>query len=45
MKSTLFASVVALVAQRVAGHALFQQLWVDGVDKISLPGYILETTG
>jgi len=36
MKSGLFALVAALAAEQVAGHALFQQLWVDGEDMISL---------
>ncbi|KAI0835228.1 lytic polysaccharide monooxygenase [Hypoxylon sp. FL0890] len=31
MKSTIFATVAAL-ATNVAGHATFQDLWVDGVD-------------
>jgi lytic cellulose monooxygenase (C1-hydroxylating) len=34
MKSTVLA---VLAAQQVAGHALFQQLWVDGQDMISFP--------
>ncbi|KAI1103491.1 glycoside hydrolase [Jackrogersella minutella] len=33
MKLTLFATVTALSATRVAGHATFQDLWIDGVDK------------
>lgn len=38
MKSTTIISLVAaLAAQQVAGHATFQQLWVDGVDEISSP--------
>jgi hypothetical protein len=42
MKS--FASVIlaALAAKEVAGHALFQDLWVDGVDMISLPFLVLD---
>ncbi|KAI2629304.1 lytic polysaccharide monooxygenase [Hypomontagnella submonticulosa] len=32
MKSTIFAAVAALGATRVAGHATFQDLWVNGVD-------------
>ena len=35
MKSTLIAAVAALAVAEVNGHALFQQLWVDGVDQIS----------
>jgi hypothetical protein len=35
MKSTFAATLVALAANEVAGHALFQQLWVDGTDYIS----------
>lgn len=31
MKTYLLAS--ALVIQQAAGHALFQQMWVNGVDK------------
>lgn len=37
MKSTFAAALAALAAQKVAGHATFQQLWVDGTDYISLP--------
>jgi hypothetical protein len=33
MKNILFASALAI--QQVAGHALFQDLWVNGVDKAS----------
>ena len=32
MKSTTYALSAALAATSVAGHALFQQLWVAGVD-------------
>lgn len=32
MKSTFVAALAALAANEVAGHAMFQQLWVDGVD-------------
>ncbi|KAK3342103.1 glycosyl hydrolase family 61-domain-containing protein [Lasiosphaeria hispida] len=32
MKSTFVTAVAALAANKVAGHALFQQLWVDGTD-------------
>jgi len=32
MKSTLAAALAALAVQEVAGHATFQQLWVDGTD-------------
>jgi lytic cellulose monooxygenase (C1-hydroxylating) len=35
MKSITFAAVAAVAAQKVAGHALFQQLWVDGVDMVT----------
>ncbi len=35
MKSTFFSVLAALAAREVAGHAIFQQLWVDGVDMIS----------
>jgi lytic cellulose monooxygenase (C1-hydroxylating) len=35
MKSTFVAALTALAAREVAGHALFQQLWVDGTDYIS----------
>ncbi|OBT86921.1 hypothetical protein VE02_04414 [Pseudogymnoascus sp. 03VT05] len=36
MKSTTVISLIAaLAAQQVAGHATFQDLWVDGVDEIS----------
>ena len=36
MKS-LSVILAALAAREVAAHALFQQLWVDSVDMISLP--------
>jgi lytic cellulose monooxygenase (C1-hydroxylating) len=32
MKSLTFAACMALLAQNIAAHATFQQLWVDGVD-------------
>lgn len=32
MKSTFVAALSALAAREVAGHATFQQLWVDGTD-------------
>lgn len=32
MKSTIYAAVIALAANKVAGHATWQQLWVEGVD-------------
>jgi hypothetical protein len=34
MKSSLLSAVVVLAAQHVAGHAIFQELWVNGVDQI-----------
>jgi hypothetical protein len=37
MKSSIAAVLVALGASRVAAHATFQALWVNGVDYISLP--------
>ena len=37
MKSTTFAALAATAARTVAGHAIFQQLWVDGVDMMSNP--------
>ena len=37
MKSILFTTLAAFFAQQVAGHATFQQLWVNGQDMISLP--------
>ncbi|KAI0381672.1 lytic polysaccharide monooxygenase [Hypomontagnella monticulosa] len=36
MRSSFYAALAAVAATRVAGHALFQALWVDGVDMISL---------
>ncbi|OBT44023.1 hypothetical protein VE00_05661 [Pseudogymnoascus sp. WSF 3629] len=37
MKSTTIISLIAaLAAQQVAGHATFQDLWVDGVDEINV---------
>ncbi|CAK7236198.1 hypothetical protein SBRCBS47491_009556 [Sporothrix bragantina] len=38
MKSSILAAV-ALATQNVAGHALFQQLWVDGKDMITNTSY------
>ncbi|KAK1758132.1 glycosyl hydrolase family 61-domain-containing protein [Echria macrotheca] len=35
MKSTILAALTALAANEVAGHAIFQQLWVDGTDYIN----------
>lgn len=32
MKSSLYAAFAAVAATKVAGHSLFQALWVDGVD-------------
>jgi cellulase len=32
MKSTLYAVLAAAVASHVSAHAIFQDLWVDGVD-------------
>jgi hypothetical protein len=34
MRSSVLSVIVALVAQQVAGHAIFQELWVNGVDEI-----------
>lgn len=37
MKSTFAAAAItALAARQVVGHAMFQQLWVEGTDYISL---------
>lgn len=36
MKLYVFSVMAALAAREVLGHATFQQLWVDGVDMISL---------
>ncbi|CAN8102114.1 unnamed protein product [Discula destructiva] len=33
MKTFIFATIAALVARQAAGHATWQQIWVDGVDK------------
>ncbi len=35
MRSAFAAALTALAAQEVAGHAIFQELWVDGTDYIS----------
>ncbi|KAL2121788.1 hypothetical protein VTJ04DRAFT_2243 [Mycothermus thermophilus] len=35
MRTVFAAALAALAAQEVAGHATFQQLWVDGTDYIS----------
>jgi Glycosyl hydrolase family 61. len=32
MKTLSLAALAALWAQKAAAHAMFQQLWVDGVD-------------
>ena len=37
MKSFVFTALAAFFAHQAAGHATFQQLWVNGVDQISLP--------
>lgn len=39
MRSCLLAAVAGFAAQQVAGHATWQELWVDGVDKISVRLY------
>lgn len=36
MRTCLLAAVAGFAARQVAGHATWQDLWVDGVDKISL---------
>ena len=41
MKSFFATTLTALFAQQVASHATFQQLWVNGVDQISLYFYFL----
>lgn len=35
MKTLHFSALAALAARQAMGHATFQQLWVNGVDKIS----------
>ena len=35
MKTTFILATVSALAAQVAGHATFQELWVNGVDKIS----------
>lgn len=42
MKATTFLAGVAALVTQVAGHATFQDLWVNGVDKIRLPGTVGE---
>ncbi|KAI0534539.1 fungal cellulose binding domain-containing protein [Xylaria digitata] len=37
MKSAAYALVSAVLAFQASGHSIFQDLWVDGVDFISLP--------
>jgi hypothetical protein len=37
MKSTILSLIAALATQQVAGHSIFQDLWVNGVDEISIP--------
>ncbi|KAH8600683.1 glycoside hydrolase family 61 protein [Bisporella sp. PMI_857] len=36
MRITFISVIAALAAQKVAGHATFQQLWINGVDQIYL---------
>lgn len=36
MKATFAAALAALAFQEVSGHATFQDLWINGVDYISL---------
>ena len=36
MKHSVLFTLAALAAQKVAAHATFQELWVNGVDKISV---------
>jgi hypothetical protein len=36
MKSTILSLIAAFATQRIAGHSIFQDLWVNGVDKISI---------
>lgn len=35
MKATLVLATLTALAAEVAGHATFQDLWVNGVDQIS----------
>jgi hypothetical protein len=37
MKSTILSLIAALATQQVTGHSIFQDLWVNGVDEISVP--------
>jgi hypothetical protein len=37
MKGTFVLATVTALAVKVAGHATFQELWVNGVDQISHP--------
>lgn len=37
MKSALLWVTASFAAQKVAGHATFQELWVNGVDEICVP--------
>ncbi len=41
MKVTVILASVAALATEVAGHATFQQLWVNGVDKIRIFGMLI----
>jgi hypothetical protein len=41
MRTTFAAALAAFAAQEVAGHAIFQQLWVDGTDYIRAPLFLL----
>lgn len=40
MRSAILPIVAAVLAQQVAGHATFQDLWVNGVDQICWPTQI-----
>lgn len=41
MRSTFAAALAAIAAREVAGHAIFQQLWVDGTDYIRQPLFFM----
>lgn len=41
MRSAILPIVAAILVQQVAGHATFQDLWVNGVDQICCPTQIL----
>lgn len=44
MKATFVLATVTALAVKVAGHATFQELWVNGVDQISQLSHLVAQT-